>query len=332
MPENDLLERLRGRIGAAGGLETARDPVNQPMIRHWCDAMEDHNPVYTDPDYAQGSVHGGIVAPPAMLNAWTMPGLRGRKGRPEQERDAAGSAYGDLDAAGYTSVVATNSEHEYTRYLRLGDLVRGRQVVEDVSEEKKTALGVGHFVTTLTEYENQDGDPLGRMRFRILKFRPGTGKVAAGGEGGGAPERELPEDSPRAALTRSAASVSVGDELPPCTVPITPTRIVATAIASRDYQDVHHDRDLAIARGSKDIFMNILTSSGISARWVTDWTGPEARLQSLRIRLGAPNYPGDAMVMTGRVEALEGRVATIGFAGMNQLGPHVMGTVEVELS
>ena len=78
--------------------------------------------------------------------------------------------------------------------------------------------------------------------------------------------------------------------------------------------------------------MNILTSSGISARWVTDWAGPEARLRSLRIRLGAPNYPGDAMLMAGRVTALEGQTATVEFAGMNELGPHVMGTIEVVLA
>ena len=209
--------------------------------------------------------------------------------------------------------------------------MRGQSVLEDVSEEKKTALGIGHFVTTRTEYVNQDGDPLGAMRFRLLKFQPGTGRSPSGEEAA-APERELPAGAARARETLRGADISAGDGLPECTVPITTTRIVATAIASRDYQDVHHDRDLAIQRGSKDIFMNILTSSGISARWVTDWAGPEARLRSLKIRLGAPNYPGDAMVMAGRVATLEGRVAEVEFAGMNSLGPHVMGTVEVELA
>ena len=326
-----FVDELRSRIGVPGALETARDPVNQPMIRHWCDAMGDHNPVYTDPEQARASRHGEIVAPPAMLNAWTMPGLPGRPVR-QMEEDPAGATYTDLDAAGYTSVVATNSEHEYTRYLRLGDLVQGRGVVEDVSEEKTTALGIGHFVTTRTEYVDPEGDALGTMRFRILKFRPGTGRAAPSGAAGAETERELPAGVPASSKTLRAEDVTVGDALPPCTVPITTTLIVATAIASRDYQDVHHDRDLAIQRGSKDIFMNILTSSGISSRWVTDWAGPEAVLRSLRIRLGAPNYPGDAMVMAGKVSALSGKVAEVEFAGMNALGPHVMGTVEVELA
>ena len=136
MSPEELRERLDALCGREGEPRLARDPVNQPMIRHWCDAMGDGNPVYTDPDFAERSVHGGIVAPPAMLNAWTMPGLAGR---PRMGEDPAGACYRDLDAAGYTSVVATNSEHEYARYLRLGDLVHGRGTVEDVSEEKRTA-------------------------------------------------------------------------------------------------------------------------------------------------------------------------------------------------
>ena len=97
--------------------------------------------------------------------------------------------------------------------------------------------------------------------------------------------------------------VAVGDELPPLDVPLTRTLIVATAIASRDYQDVHHDPDLARQRGSKDIFMNILSTNGFVGRFVTDWAGPDAVIKKVSIRLGAPNYPGDTMRMTGTVTA-----------------------------
>jgi acyl dehydratase len=125
--------------------------------------------------------------------------------------------------------------------------------------------------------------------------------------------------------------VSPGDELPSLVVPVTATAIVAGAIASRDFQDVHHDRELAIARGSKDIFMNILTTNGFVGRFVTDWAGPEARLRCIDIRLGAPNHPGDELRMTGRVESVEGGVVTVAVRGANSLGDHVSGTVEVEL-
>ncbi len=135
--------------------------------------------------------------------------------------------------------------------------------------------------------------------------------------------------------TRSFADVNVGDELPELVIELTPTVIVSTAIASRDYQDVHHDRDLAHKKGSKDIFMNILSSNGFVGRYVTDWAGPNAVLKSVKIRLGAPNYPYDTMHMTGKVESKElvdgeGRVE-IKIRGANQLGDHVKGTVDLVL-
>ncbi len=128
------------------------------------------------------------------------------------------------------------------------------------------------------------------------------------------------------------ASVQVGDELPELAIELTRTLIVATSIASRDYQDVHHDPDLAKQKGSPDIFMNILTTNGFVGRFVTDWAGPAARIRAVNIRLGVPNYPGDRMLMTGRVEAVEpdGEVV-VAVRGANRLGDHVTGTVRLAL-
>ncbi len=135
--------------------------------------------------------------------------------------------------------------------------------------------------------------------------------------------------------TRTFGEVTVGDELPELVIELTPTVIISTAIASRDYQDVHHDRDLAHKKGSKDIFMNILSTNGFVGRYVTDWAGPNAVLGSVKIRLGAPNYPYDTMRMTGRVESKEmvdgeGRVEIV-IRGANQLGDHVKGTIQLVL-
>ena len=132
--------------------------------------------------------------------------------------------------------------------------------------------------------------------------------------------------------------VSVGDELPSLVLPITRTLIVSGAIASRDYQDVHHDSILARDRGSKDIFMNILTTNGLVGRYVTDWSGPRSRLSAVRIRLGAPNYPDCTMTLTGSViekgppadDGASGTV-TVSIRGANDLGDHVTGTIEVVL-
>ncbi|MFF8596463.1 MaoC family dehydratase [Streptomyces sp. NPDC015220] len=134
-----------------------------------------------------------------------------------------------------------------------------------------------------------------------------------------------------APVTRTYDEVAVGDPLPPLEIPLTRTFIVATALASRDYQDVHHDPELARERGSKDIFMNILTSNGLVDRYVTAWAGPAAVVKAIRIRLGAPNHPGDTMVLTGTVTAKDedGRRVEIAVRGVNGLGAHVTGTVAV---
>ncbi|HEX4982408.1 MAG TPA: MaoC/PaaZ C-terminal domain-containing protein, partial [Ilumatobacteraceae bacterium] len=127
--------------------------------------------------------------------------------------------------------------------------------------------------------------------------------------------------------------VVVGEQLPTLTVALTRTLIVATAVASRDYQEVHHDPDLARERGSKDIIMNILTTNGFVGRFVTDWSGPDSIIRSVKVRLGVPNYPGDTMTLTGEVAEVrpDGRVAVVAVRGANSLGDHVNATVEVVL-
>ena len=126
--------------------------------------------------------------------------------------------------------------------------------------------------------------------------------------------------------------IEIGDELPPLEVPLTRSLIVATAIASRDYQDVHHDPGLAAERGSKDVFMNILTTNGLVEGFVTSWAGPTAVVRRVRIRLGAPNYPGDTMTMTGAVATVDGPRIVVDVRGENSLGTHVSGTVELEVA
>jgi acyl dehydratase len=132
--------------------------------------------------------------------------------------------------------------------------------------------------------------------------------------------------------------VTVGDELPALALPITRLLIVSGAIASRDYQDVHHDAELAKARGSEDIFMNILTTNGLVGRYVTDWSGPRSRISEVNIRLGAPNYPDCVMTLTGTVTdkgplSADGGsgLVEVSIRGANNHGDHVTGTVKVVL-
>ncbi|SFW89729.1 MaoC family dehydratase [Amycolatopsis australiensis] len=126
-------------------------------------------------------------------------------------------------------------------------------------------------------------------------------------------------------------TVAEGTELPPLTIEATPTFVVSTAIATRDFQDVHHDRDSAVARGSKDIFLNILTDTGLVQRFVSDWAGPEALIRSIKIRLGVPCYAYDTLTFTGRVVSADGHDVVVSVSGVDSLGEHVAGTVEVTL-
>ncbi|MEV7044819.1 MaoC family dehydratase [Amycolatopsis sp. NPDC051061] len=126
-------------------------------------------------------------------------------------------------------------------------------------------------------------------------------------------------------------TVAEGTELPPLTIEATPTFVISTALATRDFQDVHHDRDSAAARGSKDIFLNILTDTGLVQRFVSAWAGPEALIRSVKIRLGVPCYAYDTLTFTGRVVSREGNDVVVAVSGVDSLGEHVAGTVEVTL-
>jgi acyl dehydratase len=171
---DDRLAALVGKpIGDTGPSE-APDPVNLPMIRHWAAAFEDTNPVYTDPDAAQESRFGDIVAPPLMLQTWTMAtpritGMAERGGSPTEGGRAA--VLDVLDEAGFVGTLASNSEFEIVRYLRVGDVVSATTLLDSVSAQKQTRIGPGYFITWATTYTVGD-EVVGRQLFRILKFRP----------------------------------------------------------------------------------------------------------------------------------------------------------------
>jgi hypothetical protein len=129
----------------------------------------------------------------------------------------------------------------------------------------------------------------------------------------------------------SAPTAEVGAKLPELQIYGDPTFIVSTAIATRDYQDVHHDRDKAQAKGSKDIFVNILTDTGLVQRYLTDWAGPTARIKSIGLRLGVPWYAYDTITFTGEVTAVDDGVITVKVVGANSLGDHVIATATLTL-
>ena len=170
--------RLEKYVGKPmGPASVAPDRVNVPMIRHWVAALDDRNPVYLDEAFARKTRHRGIVAPPAMLQTWSMPspkieGIAERGGSPV---DISGdNVMPALDAEGFTGTLATNSELEFVRYVRPGDLLHVSTELESISQRKTTGLGLGYFVTWVTTYRTEDGEVVGRQLFRIFKFDPKT--------------------------------------------------------------------------------------------------------------------------------------------------------------
>jgi len=423
------------KVAGESRARAARDPVNLPMIRNWIEAIDPAGADGAGPDDPD-------TAPPAMIQVWTMPGLRGTRA----DDDPLGQMNQVLDDLGYTSVVATNCDQAYHRYLKLGEQLSVRARLLDVAGPKRTALGVGWFVTTRSTWFSA-GEPVATMDFRVLKYRPpeaapatsapatpapvsptstenlvspmrpqitldtaffwaGTaagelriqrcascgalrhppgpmcpscgepsdgGYVVAAGTGEvfsyvvhhhpPVPGKKLPmvvalvrlpegvrmvgempgvrPDQVRIGLPVRATFAQVDDDLtlpawrpaegalPDRVVDVTPTFVVSSALATRDFYYVHHDRDRAVASGARDIFINILTTTGLVQRYVSDWAGPDAVVKTVSIRLGVPCYAGDTLTLSGQVTAEEGNEQAVSVTGRCGLGDHVTATVRI---
>ena len=177
MTEASDIQEAVTQIRAAGSSKprAARDPVNQPIINNWVEAIGDRNPIYVDEAAARAAGHPGIVAPPAMIQVWTMFGLGGV--RPDD--DPIGPIMKLLDGAGYIGVVATNCEQTYDRYLQPGEEVSISAELGDVVGPKQTALGEGWFVNQHIIWRVGDED-VAEMNWRILKFKPRDSSASQG--------------------------------------------------------------------------------------------------------------------------------------------------------
>jgi uncharacterized OB-fold protein/acyl dehydratase len=193
----DDIQAAAERVKADGKSKprAGRHPVNQPMVDHWLDAMGDKNPIYVDEGAAKTAGHPGIVAPPAMIQVWTMFGLSGS--RPDD--DPLGKIMELFDDAGYIGVVATNCEQTYHRYLRPGEEVSVAAELTDVVGPKRTALGESFFITQKITWTVGDDveDPVAEMMWRIMKFRPADQDTAAS---------PVPDDLDAASMMRPASS------------------------------------------------------------------------------------------------------------------------------
>lgn len=305
-------------------------PVSDVQIWQWCRAMGDDNPLYTDRDYQARNGMTAPLAPPTMMQMWTMRDIDFRYA-PGSTDAAPYQVFDDLTAAGFPANVAVSYDITFLRYLAVGDRVHHYTTVVTISAEKRTALGQGHFVTERVEYLDQLEHLFAEAYITYFQYRPAT---EAGDTGTQPPQTATPGTSDWTTdfSDLPVAGVAVGDALPELAIPITHKLIVGGAIASQDYIDVHHNAPAARAAAMPDIFMNILTTCGLTGRYLSDWAGPASRLKKLGFRLMAPNVPGDTMVFGGRVEEVNGTALTVGFEGRNNRGVHVAGNATLELA
>lgn len=285
---------LRSLIGRpAHERAVARDAVTASAIRTWCDAMGERNPVYLDRAVALAAGHADVFAPPAMLQVWTMPGLE--PGRPLR---AGPARAGDLDESvrarlaemGYAGTLAASIDQEFLSVMRCGDRLVAEDEYITVSGEKRTRLGPGFFVTNRTTYARDDGTIVGRLTTTVFHFAPAPASDLL-------PPLPPPAEDPGRPRPARPIRLAAGSQADPVVVPATPTQIISGALATRDFYPVHHDRDFARAHGNRDFLMNILTTNGLLARIVGEWTS-QAPLVRLVTRLVAPAYAHDELRVT----------------------------------
>lgn len=201
---SDYEQRLQALVGRQlGETQHAPDEVNVPMIRHWVEAMGNSSPVHLDPEAAKASGRDEVVAPATMVQAFTMRGYAATVD-PPQPSGTVEEMSALLEEGGYTSVVATDSEYEFERELVPGDRLTVTETIESISDEKRTGLGTGRFVTSLRTYRDQDEQVVATQRWRLLRFRPPSAEQPAAGTADGEGET-VPGTRARPAINRDNA-------------------------------------------------------------------------------------------------------------------------------
>lgn len=330
--ESQQLEGLKGR---RLGPYLSHNPVSATQIWQWCLAMGEKNPHYR-PGKNQ-------IAPPAMMQMWTM--------RDIDDRYAFGSTdakpyrvFEDMRVLGYPANVAVSYNINFHRYLKVGERAMHFSSVVDISEKKSTRLGTGYFVSERVEYLTVDEIIFAEAVITYFQYKPAEAR--SGGDD--RVESSIAARGPYDDVTMESdngrqpgfpsidpSRMGVGDLLPELRIPITHKLIVGGAIATQDFIPVHHNASAAQAAGMSDIFMNILTTCGLSARYLSDWAGVGNRLKTIKFNLRAPNFPGDVMVMGGEVTRIEvepkGALVSVAFKGRNRLGYHTSGEATLGL-
>lgn len=332
LEESQRLERLKGhRLGPY----LSHNPVSAAQIWQWCSAMGDNNPCY--------HVGENQIAPPAMMQMWTMRDINDRYA-PGSTTAAPYQVFEDMRVLGYPANVAVSYDISFHEYLRVGERAKHFTSVVNISEKKSTRLGTGYFVTEKVEYLTQDDTLFAEALISYFQYQPAIVATYVQTEDPKNVTNDLPASG---SLDTNAdgwqpdfsdidpTSLRVGESLPELRVPITHKLIVGGAIATQDFIPVHHNLPAAQAAGMPDIFMNILTTSGLSARYLSDWAGAGSRLRKIKFNLMTPNFPGDVIIFAGEIVAIAVGTSEVSvevaFSGRNGQGYHTSGTASLAL-
>ncbi len=309
MDADPLYDELAALAGTASiSVRVSPDPVSGAQIRRWIEAFGDYNPIYVDERAALASGRSGIVAPPAMLAAFTARGLR--ELRNDGEPKGLSLVFKNNGMVSPAVSVAQSYESE----IHPGDLIKETMQLEHVGHRKTTKLGGGYFLTLRSDFTNQAGLRLGTHRFTIFAFQPNPAATP-----------QLRDQKPVAA--QAGAPQHPKSSLPPLAVQIDRLGIIACASACGDFMAGHYDPDTARGFGFADIFTDSYTALGIAQRFVTDWAGPNARIETIELRLGASLFAGDTLQMNGEASTRTEGSTRVDLRGLCKTGIHIEGQV-----
>jgi acyl dehydratase len=302
--------------------------------------MGDNNPLYLDDSYRKKTLYDCVVAPPAMMQMWTMRDFNDDYA-PGSTDAAPYQVFDVMTEKGYPGNVAVSYDIRFYHLLVEGDRAHHYTTVVNISDRKTTALGEGFFVTERVEYLDQDDRLFAEASISYFQYRPIEQNKSEANEEGelaslpAVDSMVLPVSCQPDFQDINVSGLNVGDALPELVIPITHKLIVGGAIATQDFIPVHHNTAAAKSAAMPDIFMNILTTSGLSARYLSDWAGPASRLTSIKFKLMSPNTPGDTMIMQGQISDIQGRenetLVSVDFSGKNKLGLHVAGAATLSV-
>ena len=307
---DDLPEETKQRLQALteeSKPEAAPLEVSEYLIRHWCEALEDGNPLYLDKSYATSQGHSGLVAPPgSIMTTFSMP-FRW-PWPPDGREPAPHSHYTIKELLNLPVGIISDVELEFERPAEVGDRISVSQRLVSISPWKRTKLGEGHFWTMDRLYRNQHGDLIVRERMTGFGYgREADASSAVSGPGWSPAVEEAIEGKktgyqPPEYVDRYWDDVSEGDELPELVMPFTTTRAAYLASATRDFSPQHSNRDYAQERSkAKDVFVNTPFNMGMVSRFLTDWAGPKSRVRRMKVAMRGNVCAGDDMILTGKV-------------------------------